>query len=242
MNDDIGFDFGNFDFSFDFDDFDTDGFGIGADQERLSPRYTKPKIHHMKESHVLYDNATKLARELRLEKDERSDVFVSGTFIFGDFIEAYLTTHMAKALTMTISTLSMSQNNIDSLENLLVHEYIDRLNLIVSGYFYSHERRGLVPYIYEKLDIGDRFQLAVADIHTKTCHFHTLGGRKIVIHGSANLRSCGNIEQFTIEENESLFDFYDRHLSSIIERYSTINKAIRGKDVWKLLTSKPQQP
>ena len=92
---------------------------------------------------------------------------------------------------MTISTLSLSQDNIDSLANLLDWGYIDELNLIVSAYWFSHERWSLVPYCYERLDKEDKFQLAVAGIHTKTCQFETLGGKRIVIHGSANLRSSG---------------------------------------------------
>lgn len=102
----------------------------------------------------------------------------------------------------------------------------------MSAYFYSHERRGLIPYIYKRLDVENRFQLAVAGVHTKTCQFRTLGGRYVVMHGSANLRSCGNIEQFTMEENRELYDFYD----GIVERYKTINKQIRGNELWEMIT------
>lgn len=83
--------------------------------------------------------------------------------------------------------------------------------------------------------IDNRFQLAVADIHTKTVHFNTSGGRKIVMHGSANLRSSGNIEQFTIEENPELYDFYEEKFSKILEKYATINHSIRAKEAWKTM-------
>lgn len=104
---------------------------------------------------------------------------------------------------MTITTLSLSQNNIDSLHNLMEGGYIGELNLIVSVYFWAHEIHQLIPYIYRQLDINDRFQLCVGGIHTKTTQFETMGGRKVIIHGSANLRSSGSVEQFTIEENEN---------------------------------------
>lgn len=100
-------------------------------------RYTLPKAVPMKEDFVLYGNAQKMAKELRLGFGERFDAFVSGSFIFGDFIEAYLTTQHAKATRMTISTLSMSQNNVDSLHTLMDKGYIDELNLIVSVYFWA---------------------------------------------------------------------------------------------------------
>lgn len=195
-------------------------------------RYTKPKVYQLKSSYVNYDNAVKLARDLRLDPGERADCFVGGNFIFGDFIEAYLTTHRAKVRKLTISTLSLGQNNVDSLYNLLNGGFIDELNLVLSVYFWGNEHHRLIPYIYKRLDTGNRFQLAVASIHTKTAQFETYGGRKIVIHGSANLRSSGNVEQFTIEENPDLYDFYDEYLGRIIEKYSTIKKPIRDKDLW----------
>lgn len=204
--------------------------------ETEETRYTLPKVVPMKEDFVLYDNAQKMAKELRLGFGERFDAFVSGSFIFGDFIEAYLTTQNACAKKMTISTLSMSQNNVDSLHTLMDKGYIQELNLIISVYFWGNERSSLIPYIYKQLDIGDRFQLAVAGVHTKTVHFETLGGRKIVMHGSANLRSSGNIEQFTMEENPELYEFYDNHFNRIIDKYATIRKPIRNSKAWDLFT------
>ena len=204
--------------------------------ETEETRYTLPKVVPMKEDFVLYDNAQKMARELRLGFGERFDAFVSGSFIFGDFIEAYLTTQNACAKKMTISTLSMSQNNVDSLHTLMEKGYIEELNLIISVYFWGNERSSLIPYIYKQRDIGDRFQLAVAGVHTKTVYFETLGGRKIIMHGSANLRSSGNIEQFTMEENPELYEFYDDHFNRIIDKYGTIRKPIRNSKAWDLFT------
>ncbi len=185
-----------------------------------------------------YDNAVKLAKDLYLDKGERYDCLVSGNFIFGDLIEAYLVQHRAKALKMTISTLSLSQNNVDSLANLLNAGYVDELQLIVSTYFYGNEVNSLIPYIYKNLDTGGKFQLAIAGTHTKTAQFETLGGRKIVMHGSANLRSSGNIEQFTIEENAELYDFYDDIFSKIAEKYATIQKMVRGSALWDTVNKK----
>lgn len=139
---------------------------------------------------------------------------------------------------MTISTLSMNQNNVDSLANLMHGGYIGELNLIISVYFWANERSSLIPYIYEKLDIDNRFQLAVAGVHTKTCQFVTDGGRKVVMHGSANLRSSGNVEQFTMEENPELYDFYDEKFNLVLAKYGTIKKAIRSNELWNTISKK----
>jgi hypothetical protein len=233
-----GFDFG----SIELPEFDPAIFDfIGeSDQPQDETRYTKPKIYRTNQSFVCYENAEKLAQELTVSKGERADVFVSGSFIFGDFLEAYIVQRNAKCRKMTVTTLSLSQENVDSLHNLLAGGFVDELNLIISAYFFGHERHSLIPYIYEKLDVDNKFQLAVAAIHTKTAQFETIGGRKIIIHGSANLRSSANIEQFTIEENEELYTFYDEHFGKIIERYATISKKkpVRNAELWDIFTRK----
>lgn len=202
-------------------------------------RYIKSKVAKDIPAHKLkYRNAIKLANNIKIEEGIRYDCIVAGNFIFGDFIEAFITHNNAKCLQLTISTLSLDQNNVDSLVNLMTGNYVDNLNLIISDYFYAHERGSLIPYIYDKLDIDNRFQLASASSHTKITMFETLGGKKIVIHGSANLRSSSNIEQFTIEENPGLYDFHFEYHNRIIEKYMTINKEIkrnkslRGEKLW----------
>lgn len=205
-------------------------------------RYIKSKVAKDIPAHRLkYKNAIELAKDIKIEEGIRYDCIVAGNFIFGDFIEAFITHNNAKCLQLTISTLSLDQNNVDSLVNLMTGNYVDNLNLIISDYFYAHERGSLIPYIYDKLDIDNRFQLASASSHTKITMFETLGGKKIVIHGSANLRSSSNIEQFTIEENPGLYDFHFEYHNRIIEKYMTINKEIkrnkslRGEKLWNAI-------
>lgn len=225
--------------SFDLPELDTGLVDFIPADEMEETRYTLPKLaHYSEERFVLYDNAVKLAKDLKVTEGMRADAFVSGNFIFGDFIEAFMTTHQAGTPKLTITTLSLNQENVDSLRALMENGYIGELNLVISVYFWGHERYGLLPYIYKQLDIDNRFQLAVAGVHTKTVHFETYGGKKIVIHGSANLRSSGNIEQFTIEENAGLYDFYDEQFGKLIDKYATIRKPIRNNNAWDIFTKK----
>ena len=136
---------------------------------------------------------------------------------------------------MTISTLSMNENNVDSLANLLNWGLLDELNLIVSDHFFSHERHNLIPYIYKELDKNDKFQLAAAGSHCKICIFETYCGKFIIMHGSANLRTSANIEQLVIEESENLYHFNDDYQMKIIDKFKTINKAVRVGQLWKTI-------
>jgi len=232
----------NNDFQADFE-FDSDAFSdfeIDFETENdFETRYIKPpRTKEIPEKRLKYQNAEKLAKEIKLTEGSRYFAIVEGSFIFGDFIEAFIVLNNAHVKEMTISTLSMSQNNVDSLAGLLNGGYIERLNLIISDYFFSHERFGLIKYIYDKLDVDNKFQLAVASTHCKTCIFETEGGKKVVIHGSANLRSSSNIEQIVIEESKDLYDFNHGYQSKIIDVYKTINKSIRRKKLWNAVIGK----
>lgn len=236
INDLVDIDLGDIG-TFDMPDIDISLLDFVPADEVEQTRYTNPKAVQQASEQVLYDNARDFARALKIDKGLRVDAFVSGNFIFGDFIEAFLTTHNCRAKKMTISTLSLNQNNLDSLADLMRNDYIGELSLVVSVYFWGNERNSLISYAYKMLDVDDRFQLAVADIHTKTVHFETEGAKKIVIHGSANLRSSGNIEQFTIEENPDLYDFYYEKFNLIVDKYATIRHSIRASQAWDCINN-----
>lgn len=220
------------DFNMDIDLGDFSGIEIDLN-DSFQNRYVKPpKSKEIPERLLKYSYAEKLASDIKLEKGSRYFVIINGSFIAGDFIEALIVKNNWHVKSMTVSTLSMSHNNVDSFANLINGDYLDSLNLIVSDYFFSHERGNLIPYIYQELDQKNKFQLAVAGTHCKTCNFETYCGLKVIIHGSANLRSSGNIEQITVEENGELHDFNEAYQQNIIKKFKTINKAVRSKPLW----------
>jgi len=206
-------------------------FKSSAKKSRIhNPRHQPEMLAHK----VKYKNALQLAEDIGPMNLPGQRVFavVDGSFIFGDFIEAYLVTHNLLAKRMVISTLSMSQENVDSLKNLIIGDYLHQLDIIVSDYFYGHERHSLIKYMYEHLDTDNRFQLAVCRTHTKICLIETECGQWFTIHGSANLRSSDNIEMFEIENDKALYDFNLQWHDEIIDKYQTINKMVRSLDSW----------
>lgn len=52
---------------------------------------------------------------------------------------------------------------------------------------------------------------------------------------SANLRTSGNTEQFTIEENPELHEFYERTFSPILERFKTNHQTASRKEQWHIM-------
>lgn len=221
-------------FDIDLRDFDQlDDMELDFGFETKQKRYINPGRKEIVSKPVKYKNAESLAMQIGdISKDDRFFVFLDGNFIFGDFIEAWIIKNNWNVTEMTISTLSMSYNNIDSLKNLFVADYLQKLNLIVSDYFFSHERHELIPYLYQELDIDNRFQLSVARTHTKICLIETSCGKNIIIHGSANLRTSKNVEQIVIEMDPDLFEFNKSWHMEIIEKYKTINKTIGATELW----------
>ena len=210
-------------------------FSIESEQKR----YINPGRKDKTTRPVKYRHAHDLAKRIgNFKKDDRYFIMLDGNFVFGDFLEAWIIQNQYNVLDMTISTLSLSQNNVDSLKTLMVKDYVQNLNMIVSDYFYAHERQILVPYIYLELDVDDKFQLAVARIHTKICLLKTECGREIIVHGSANLRTSGNVEQIVIEDDADLYKFNMDWHQEIIDKYKTINKSVQGEFLWETLGQK----
>ncbi len=234
---DLNLDFGDIGFD---TDLDVGAFDLSLDIENeLETRIIKPAYHKpIKQSMVKAERASDLVKQITLERGMRVHAVISGNFIFSHFIRALLMDNNIKAKRMIISTLSLSQDCIEALKDVCDLGYCDKLDMIVSAYFYSHERRQLIQYLYDSLDYEGapcEFQLAVAGTHCKTVLIETTGGAKLVIHGSANLRSSRSLEQFSIEENADLYDFHAEYSDRILETYRTIRKEVRAGKLWEAM-------
>lgn len=219
-------------------DFDIGDFSFLTDEEEtvriMKPRMPETARHHK----VKFDNALKLAESLDLSPGARTTCIVPGNFIMGDLIEALILDRKMDVKSIYINTLSMSQENIDSLRTILnLRPRLEKLNVLLSAYFYSHEKYKLVKYLYDELDIDNRLQVSFMRTHCKIYLIETHKGNQYVISGSANLRSSANIEQFEIENNPELFEFYKTMFDNILKKYPTINykvgKPVKGVKAWQ---------
>lgn len=225
---------------------DEDGIDVAEDTDGIdNGRYDRPRIYEGNVTRpVLYEHAADMVADLDLADGMRTFAIVSGNFVFGDVLEALVLERSVRFRTLTIQTLSMSQDNIDSLRRIRnVHgDRLESLRIALSDYFYSHERRvregrntpALVPYLYQTLDDGDGvLDVAYASVHTKIVTFETLDGLKCVIDGSANLRSSRNLEQFRIECDAGLYDWIEEFTDRIFDAYSTMGRSVRGGKLWQ---------
>jgi len=219
----------------------------GADDGLATTRYDRPRIYDNVLGEVAYEHACDFVDGLDLRDGYRAFAFVSGNFVFGDVLEAMVERRKAAPKSLTIQTLSMSEENIDSLANVvdMLDGRLERLRIILSVYFWGHEHRAgqLVPYLYEALDVPDLdFDVAFASIHTKIITMETISGHKLVMDGSANLRSSRNIEQLRIECDGELYDYIEDFADKVFTAYSVLNKnepypkPVRGNRLWGAIT------
>jgi hypothetical protein len=198
------------DFNLDDDDFDFDADMFLDDDESPKKQVSTPfaRVKRYKRPRtVKYEYAAQMAKEVgKLDEDEHIFSLISGNFIAGDFIEAWLVENDFVADELIIATLSVSKDNIDSLRLLQDSGRVNKMGMIISDYFFSHERKNGIQYIIDELSSGN-FYMAAAGIHTKITLIKTTCGQHIVIGGSANLRSSRNVEQLTIDNSKVLYDF-----------------------------------
>lgn len=221
------------DLDFDLDDFD-------LIDEKRKPKGTKQKNVRILRPrmdlegvtiHRCYENAEAFARQIDLTPGARTFAWVDGSFIFGDIVEALITARRVGIKRLYLCSLSIGQDNIDSLKNvmLLMGDDLQRLVLILSGFQYSHRKYDLIPYMYRELDDpSDRVQIAFGRYHCKIITMETVHGHTITIHGSANICACGSIEQIMVEvDNRELHDFNAAIMDDIAAKFGTINYGVK---------------
>jgi hypothetical protein len=214
-----------------------DGFfadcGMDDGPDEFAPRFARVKQYRAPKT-VKYDFALEAARDIGLlEEGDRVEMIVSGNFIAGDFIEAYLEAHNLVVDEILLATLSLSAENVDSLVNVK-QRLTGLMGLIVSDYFFAYERKQGIEDIIKNL-AGDDFVLAVAGVHTKITLIRTECGRHLVLGGSANLRSSINIEQISMDNNCQLYAFHREWMAKILNNYHVHHKMLRRDNLWRLL-------
>lgn len=196
---------------------------------------------------VAYEHAREMAREITLDNEHETFAFVSGNFVFGDLLEALVEERRISVRSLGIHTLSLNDENIDSIRNVLEMAPVERLDVILSNYWYAHEckRGGLVEYLFGELDLeGLELHVAFAGTHCKVITVETPKGNVLTMHGSANLRSSGNVEQIHISPDRGLYDFCEGMNRRILDAYDVMNqdnrkrrRTVRRSALWQAMTS-----
>lgn len=199
------------------------------------PRYPAPRPAMIK-----YDRAVELAAKAhRFFAENPGDgarlfCLVSGNFIMGDLLEAWCCAGGYKADEILIATLSLNQNNVDSLRNIIDAGQVERLGIAVSAYWYAHNRRDAAGYMAQQLAAAPRYDFAAASLHSKIILMRC-GEDYNVLHGSANMCSSANIEQFMWERDRALYEFNREWLERIFSCFAFAKKPQQKRQLWQMV-------
>ncbi|MCE5306355.1 MAG: hypothetical protein LLG20_01815 [Acidobacteriales bacterium] len=219
------------------DDLDLSGFDVASPPvlatRQIEDELSKPRRIMEHESGVCATHAFDLAEQIYGRGPGVTRAILAGTFIFGDFIHAMV--NLAGPARVRISTLSYSAENVDALWTAFNDGKITSLDFITSDFFYSHYRTTLWRMLITSLP-RDKCRYAVAGTHAKVVVIegpeHTC-----VVEGSANLRSCQNVEQMLISTDDAeAVRFHAKWMDRILERFGLTWNKMRNKDVWSSTT------
>lgn len=178
--------------------------------------------HEIKPIKVKYSNAEKLALDIDIKKGESLFINVTGDFVFGDFIGAFIQENNLQVKELTIISLSGGIENFEMFEALIDQGWVDKINLMLSGYFMRTEMKKHTGTIQYLAKISERkkenFKIFYTNIHSKIVLIETKQGGKVTMSGSANLRSSQSLEQLIIQENSELYDFQYNYFKQLTNK------------------------
>lgn len=131
---------------------------------------------------------------------------IAGKYAMWDLVPALIERTGQTIEDLHIATLSYGKQNAAEMLSLVDDGHIKRVSLIVSYYFKAQNRAlydTLVPPLRER---GHRV-LAMRN-HAKLLLAKMADGAMFVVEGSANLRSCKNVEQFVLTQCADLYRFH----------------------------------
>lgn len=206
-------------------DYDVEDFLRATEEDPLAHDaiWTRPRPRPA--VRVCYERALDLADALTIDGETETFAYVSGAFVMGDLIEALVERRKLSIRRLHIQMLSLNDENIDSLVNTCLMSRVERLDLILSGYWYATELKkgGLVSYLFQELDLeGLDLHVAIAEVHCKVVAIETWKGNTLTIHGSANLRSNSNVEQIMLSPDPGLFEFVTGVGDRIMDAYGVL--------------------
>jgi hypothetical protein len=128
---------------------------------------------------------------------------------------------MGPARAVRIATLSFNGRNLQEMFGILDGPNPPCLTLLCSAFFRDHNRE-----LWEEAIEGfreRRQRAAAARTHAKVITLQTAAGGKLVLEGSANLRSNGNREQFLLANDAGLHDWHAAWIDDLVSKHEGEN-------------------
>jgi len=187
--------------------------GLDDDLKRITKNERRKMLHML---HV--SNAAKHLERLP-EAGETFHCIMRGNYNGWDLVPAVLQLAApARIAELHVATLGFNAQNADELIQLIDAGSIGRCTFICSVY-YKSMKDGAPVYDGLAQALTERgHQIAAIRCHAKILLFELTDGRCLAVESSANLRSCRNIEQFTMTHDGDLLAFHRGWMTDLLNR------------------------
>jgi hypothetical protein len=132
-------------------------------------------------------------------------------------IVAALIGQLGRCETARYTTLSYSRKNLGEMLRLFDSGAVGKMTLLCSAFFRDHNKELWEETLAEFRDRGQR--AAAARSHCKVVALACADGRKLVMEGSANLRTNSNLEQFTLTHDARVHDWHARWIDAKVSKH-----------------------
>ena len=140
---------------------------------------------------------------------------LNGSFALFDFIPAALQLAGDPIDELVACTLGFSARNVQTLGQLVDAGQVKRVAVLCSHYFAAADAPIYAHAV--ALCVKHGFRIAAMRTHAKLL-LMAIGKRRLIVESSANLRSCHNVEQATIYDDPTLYDFHRGWIDELINK------------------------
>ena len=165
-------------------------------------------------AHLIKPINAAIIKDFIPEPNQSTFFLMNGNCQFVDFISEFVK-NVGEVKEIYLTTLSLNQHTFDSLDLILPDV---KKHILVSSYFLATDRENILHKMKEKNRL-DKYEVGFFRNHTKLVLIRT-DTDFYLFTGSANLRSSGTIEQFSIYNSEELFEFNKTWITYLIGKFN----------------------
>lgn len=167
---------------------------------------------------AMFREAAELLPHLPQVPGEAVHAIMTGRYDLCVLLAAILGHVGQKCPLLRIATLSFNSRNVSEMSEMLRSGQVDTLTLLCSAFFRDNSKEEFAAARRAAADFPG-WRIAAARNHCKVICASFADGRRLVLEGSANLRTNSNWEQLAIIMDAELHDWHARWIDDLVSRH-----------------------
>jgi hypothetical protein len=177
----------------------------------------------------MFREAKELLPYLPKAEGDATHAIMSGRYDLMVLLAAILESYGGRCQSLRIATLSFNDRNTLEMAELLRSGRAGALTLLCSSFFKAHNDAEYANAEREAAGFPGRWRLAAARNHCKVV-LADFGKRRLVLEGSANLRTNGNLEQLLIVQDAKLFTWHAAWIDALVSKHEADDAQAKAEE------------